>query len=306
MKLLLSLTVVIACLVACGPVPPSAALLKSVVPAAASTLVAEAAGLRLTAELDRVAVDPGGEVTVQLSLHNTRPGDVVFEEPCDTQAMVVEVPNPVEPIGREWDGIAGSFKSYALEESQGTPIESSIRTPLRTVAKARPCHAATHGEGVATLGTIPSGDTYETTLTWSADYVRDLPAGPGEVPFSIEVRYDVMEAGNGMFTAETIALDGTITILQGGPAPISAGQAVDAALADEAFAAWLAEQPASSWENANLFLQPGGVKTGPAIPEVPYWDVELYRAPRNWAVVLVDAATGDILKRDFCAEPCNR
>ena len=269
--------------------------------------MAEAAGLRLTAELDRLEVEPGGDVTVQLSLHNTRPSDVVFEEPCDTQAMIVEVPNPVEPIGRQWDGIAGAFKAYALDESQGTPIESSIRTPLRTIAKGLPCHAATHQVGVATLATIASGETYETTLRWSAAYVRDLPAGPGEVPFSIEVRYDFVEAGNGMFRAETIALGGTITILPGGPAPISAGQAIDAALADGAFAAWLAKQPRDTWENANLFLQGGamGAAIGP-YPGVPYWDVELYRAPRNWAVVLVDAATGDILKRDFCRDPCDR
>ena len=91
----------------------------------------------------------------------------------------------------------------------------------------------------------------------------------------------------------------------GAPGAISAGRALDAALGDPPFAAWLVKQPRNSWVNANLFLQPRAFAAAP-LPEVPYWDVELYREPRNWAVLLVDAASGEVLHRSFCDIPCDR
>ncbi len=70
------------------------------------TQVAERDGLRLVAEFDRLEVEAGGTVTVALSIENTRPTDVVFDEPG---RMTVELRAPVEPIGRGWDGLAGAF-----------------------------------------------------------------------------------------------------------------------------------------------------------------------------------------------------
>jgi hypothetical protein len=268
------------------------------------TIGSEAAGLKLVAVFDRMEVEAGGTVTVDLSIQNTRPTDVVFDEPCNMPAMTVAVRAPVEPIGREWDGIAAEFKTYALETSTGSPIESSIREPLRTDAKAEPCHATESGLGVGgTLKLIEAGTTYQTVLTWPAEIVPGIPALPGPAPFAITVQFDHEEAGNGLFTAETLEATGTITVLDGAPSAISAGQALDAALDDNEFAAWLGEHPKDAWVNANLFLQGRGfVKP---YPEVPYWDVELYLEPRNWAVLLIDAMSGEVLRRDFCDTPCD-
>ena len=311
LALLVALFVVLAaCSSAASPLVPagSAAAASAGAPSssAAVTFNAENDGFKLVASFDRVTVEAGGDVTVQLSLHNTRSADVSFSEPCErSRAMIVEVPNPVEPVGREWDGIAGAFKTYALNESKGTPMESSIRTPLETVAKGSPCQTRSHGEPSFATHMIPAGETYESTLTWSADLVKDLPASPGEVPFSIEVLHDYEVQGGGMYEAETLAVDGTITILSGGPKAVTAGEALDAAIGDPEFAAWLAKQPRDSWENANLFLQPGAVGVD-VLPVVPYWSVELFRAPRNWAILSVDAAKGTVLKKMFCNTPCDR
>ena len=295
-----------ACSTAASPVVPAASGSPAEPsPSAAETFNAENDGLELVAAFDRLTVEPGGDVTVRLSLHNTRVEDVVFSEPCaQSRAMIVKVPNPVEPIGREWDGIAGAFKTYALEESQGSPIESSIRTPLETLAKGSKCHAPTQGEPGFELQTIPAGDTYESTLTWSAELVKDLPAGPGTVPFSIEIQHDHEAAGGGLVQVESLAVAGTITVLPGGPKAVSAGEALDAALADREFTAWLSKQPRDSWENANLFLQPPAVGVV-ELPSVPYWDIDLFRVPRNWATLYVDASNGTILKKMFCDVPCD-
>lgn len=269
------------------------------------TIVAERAGLKLDAQFDRMEVEAGGTVTVNLSIENTRPTDVVFDEPCNMQAMTVEVRAPVEPIGRDWDGIAAAFKKHALEQSAGSPIESSIREPLQTFAKADPCHAPESGLGVGGgLRLIEAGTTYETVLTWAAEIVPDVPAVPGPAAFSIAVQFDHKDAGNGMYTVETLEATGTIAVLDGAPSAISAGEALDAALGDRAFVAWLEQQPKDTWANTNLFLQGRGFVE--PYPEVPYWDVELYREPRSWAVLLIDAIDGEVLRRDFCDIPCDR
>lgn len=317
MKRLLPLVATIILLVACSSGAPSvvpggatapgaSALATAPSPSAPITFTAEHDRLELVASFDRLVVEPGGDVTVQLSLRNARSEDVSFSEPCgQSDAMTVEVPNPVEPVGREWDGIAGVFKAYALGQSTGTPIESSVRTPLKTMAKGSRCHAPTVGEPSFEHQTIPAGETYESTLTWSAELVKDLPAGPGDMPFSIQVRHDIEAAGGGMYKAETLAVNGAITVLAGGANVVTAGEALDAALADPDFSAWLSKQPRKSWENANLYLQPGAVGVD-VLPTVPYWSVELFRAPRNWAIYYVDASAGTLLKRMFCDIPCDR
>ena len=260
------------------------------------------------AAFDRLNVEAGGTITIGLSIENARPTDVVFGEPCAANAMTVTVRVPVEPIGRDWDGLAAAFKTFALRASTGSPMESSIRTGLRTAASTKPCHAPSGagGEGGFLPTTIiPSGTTYETVLTWTAAIVPGVPAIPGPSPFSIKVLHDPRLAGAGLIMADTLEATGTITITKGAPSAVSAGQALDATLADAAFGQWLAKQPRTSWVNTNLFIQPGAVGVA-VLPVVPYWDVELFREPRNWAIVYVDARTGQVLRRSFCDIPCDR
>jgi hypothetical protein len=287
------------------PTPPAA---PGVTPAA--TFATGAGGLSLVASFDRFDVEAGGKVVVALTVVNGRSEPATIEEPCMGSTMTVELRIPAEPAGREWEGIAAEFKRFALDHGQGTPMESSTRGPQQTFARDEPCHGEPDHEAeqsASAAASIPAGGTYTTTLTWSAELVAGVPAPPGEYPFSIRVLYDPQEVGNGMIKADTLEVEGPIVVLAGEEdGAISPGEALDVALGDAAFAAWLDEQPARSWENANLFLQPGGVNTAPAIPEVPYWDVELFRTPRNWAIVLVDAIDGTILKTDFCNDPCDR
>ena len=308
-------------LLACGPRPSSESAAAS---AAASdrpasnapasdplrspaTTVATGGGLRLVAAFDRLAVAAGASITVELSIENTRSTDVVFEEPCQSDTMTVDVLVPVEPIGRDWDGIAAAFKTYALREAAGSPIESSIRTRLHTTARATPCHAADRGGGdggVLPTTIIQAGTRYETVLTWPAEILRGIPAIPGPAPFSIKVRYDQAQAG-GLIHAATLEASGVLTVLDGAPSAISAGMALDAALADPPFATWLAKQPKAAWVNANLFLQPAAIGVA-VLPVVPYWDVELYREPRNWAILYIDATSGAVLGRMVCDIACDR
>ena len=283
--------------------PPAA---PGVTPAA--TFETNGGGLSLVAAFDRHDVEAGGSVVIDLTVVNGRSEPASIEEPCLGNTMTVELRVPAEPAGREWDGIAGEFKRYALDHGQGTPMESSTRGPQQTFARDEPCHgepAYEADENVSAAASIPAGGTYATTLTWSAELVAGVPAEPGEYPFSIRVLYDQQAVGNGMIKAETLEVEGLIVVAEGKEGAISPAEALDVALGDATFTTWLGMQPASGWENANLFLQPGGINTAPAIPEVPYWDVELFRTPRNWAIVLIDALDGTILRADFCNDPCD-
>jgi hypothetical protein len=319
---LLVLVVVAVGLLSCGPRPSSAPPTANAAttdrpasngpasdpPGSPATTVATGGGLKLVAAFDRLAVAAGGSVSVELRIENTRSTDVVFEEPCQSDAMTVDVLVPAEPIGRDWDGIAAAFKAYALREGTGSPIESSIRTRLHTTASAASCHATNvggGGDGGIPTTIIGTGTTYETVLTWPAEILLGIPAIPGPAPFSIKVRYDQAQAGGGLIHAATLEARGVLTVLDGARSAISAGMALDAALANRQFATWLGKQPKAAWVNANLFLQPAaiGVKV---LPVVPYWDVELYREPRNWAILYIDAKSGGVLGRMFCDIPCDR
>jgi hypothetical protein len=270
-----------------------------------ASVAAEDSGLRLVATLDKAQVEPGGTISVGIALTNVRSTPVTFIAPCGRNTMTVQLPTPIDPAGKTWSGTKGAFKVYALRVSQGTPMESSIRNPQPTTAEGVGCDAATGADGMTDPATLAPGETYRTALVWTASFVRGLPSTAGPMPFSIVIQHDVKAGSNGMYRVESLEVRGTIDVLPGGRAPVSAGQALDAAIGDKVFAKWLATHPRATWVNTNLFLQPGaiGVKS---LPSVPYWDVELYAEPRSWVVVTVDAATGKVLTRAVCNVPCDR
>lgn len=268
---------------------------------------AQDAGLRLVVTLDKTEVEPGGTITATLDLTNDRSTPVTFLEPCGGTVMTVHLPTPTDPAGEMWSGIKRAFKDYALKQSQGTPMESSIRNPLPTNAETEPCHAPAKDPALASIGgaTLAAGDTYETHLRWTASLVRGLPSMAGSMPFAIAIQHDPQAAGNGMYQTKSLEVGGTIAVLSGGPTPVSAGQAIDAAIRDKVLATWLTKHARKTWVNTNLFLQPGaiGVKS---LPSVPYWDVEIFAEPRSWVILSVDASTAKVLSHAVCNVPCSR
>ena len=92
------------------------------------------------------------------------------------------------------------------------------------------------------------------------------------------------------------------------PEVVGAGQALDAMLADEKFAAWLGEEAKGTWSTANVFLMNYGAAQG-IVPAGPSWEIDLFRevgVPRNWAIGYVDPFTGRLRNLTFCKAPCDR
>jgi hypothetical protein len=271
--------------------------------------------LTVTVALGRAEVEPGASVTIAVTVHNGRSVPVVLSvDQCGAPAtMYAVVPVPVGPSGRDWDGIAGDFKTYALTEGYregGAPATA----PGWVYATVRPCR-----ERGSEL-TLAPGDTASSSMTWTAAIVDGVPAAPGQVPFKVTVGHDPTGAppsnppghtgplGSWFRTYAQLVVDGTIRI--GGDAPnvLTAGQALDAMLADRRFSAWLSERPKGTWSGANVFLLNYGAAQG-IVPAGPSWEIDLFRetgVPRNWAIGFVDPFTGTLRNLAFCNAPCNR
>ena len=283
--------------------------------ASSSPLAASDAGLSLAVTVSSSDVAPGGDVTIDVTVRNDRSVAVTIGPGyCGALAtMYAELPVPLDPTGQDWNGIEGRFKEYALTQGLregGAPMSQ----PGWVYANANPCK----DESPDTV--LEPGDTLTDSMTWSALLVTGVPALPGEVPFTVSISYDPTggppsyppdyKGPYGMLTPlyQQLTVPGTIRIAGDAPAVLSAGQAIDAMLSNQRFTNWLSRQPAKTWSNANVFLQPPGMAQG-IVPVGPTWDVELFRevgVPRNWAIGYVDAFSGKVLNLTFCNAPCSR
>jgi hypothetical protein len=283
--------------------------------APSDTSLTTGADLTLTVVFDRTTVEPGGSLNIDVAIHNSRLVPVVLAlDQCGAPAsMHATVPVPIEPAGRAWGGIAGDLKTYALTQGFGQGGVPAM-APVLVFATWQPCRG--RGDEI----TLAPGDSTSGSLVWAAELVNDVPAPAGDVAFRISVAHDPSggpptdppgytgPAISWIKTYEQLARDGTIQIVGAAPRLLTAGQALDAILADPRFAAWLAEEPENTWSVANLFLV-NNATAGGVVPAGPAWEIDLFReigVPRNWAIGFVDPHTGEILNLTLCDIPCDR
>jgi hypothetical protein len=271
-------------------------------------LTATADALTLTVQLDRWEVEPGGKVAAHVAVRNDRPEPLKDSMGCLlAPRWSVKVPVPTDPRGADWDGIAGRFKQYVLTEGYQPGIVSAFR-PYDTSPREDPCPAAPSSLG--------PGETAEWTLAWPAEIVPGIPAMVGTDPFTISVNYRLepdappTPVGSGLGVSrvllyQSLSVGGALNVVGEAPRTLSAGQAIDALLADRRFVSWLGTRPASTWSVANIFLENSPAGAG-IIPAGPVWDIELFReinVQRNWAIGFVDAYSGNVRGLTFCNIP---
>ena len=280
-----------------------------------ATFVAEADGYTLSVTVDRMVVAPGDTVTFTSSFHNgtAEPIDLAGRGCSAAGSIHLEVAMPREPFGRTWTGIAGEFKDYVLSQGMGPGIVPAL-DPLSIPARAMPCVDGDFD------GTLEPGGTVTGSLTWRAEIVRGVTALPGDISFTAAAGYDqqneapsyppgytgIRGSWTPMFKQLTVA--GHLTMTGGAPAIKGPGEAIDALLGDPAFATWLAEQPSSTWTNANLFLVSMPKAEG-IMPAGPSWKINLFReigVPRHWAIGFVDPFEGSLRSVTYCDIPCDR
>lgn len=272
-------------------------------------------GLSMVVTLSASDVAPGGTVTINVTVRNDRSVPVpIGPGYCGSLAtMYAVLPVPLDPVGRDWDEIEGTFKQYALTEGFREGVVP-MSQPGWVYANATRCNDASSDT------MLEPGGSLTDSMTWSALLVKGVPALAGDVPFTVSLAHDPSGAppsyppgyegplASWFRTYRQLTVTGIIAIVGDAPSVLSAGQAVDAMLSDERFTNWLSKQPASTWSIANVFLQNPGKAQG-IMPGGPSWDVELFRevgVPRNWAIGYVDAFSGEVLNLTFCNNPCDR
>jgi len=257
-------------------------------------------GLSLSAWLDRTSVEPGGKVTVTVAVHNGRSSSVPYVASGDSVAGITATLSlPLVPVGRSWTGTQAALKADAL--GKGTVNGETYDTiPTGTYT-----HYAYHDE------TLAPGQTVTSTLVWTAELVKGVPALPGDVPFAISLMGPPPPLPSGAnpgmeFPLPILELSGDMHVVGQAPAILSKGQAIDAALADPRFAKWLTEQPQPTWSDVNMLLaEPGDTFSATA---GPLWELDVFRekgVPRNFVQAVIDPYTGHV-QLDICESPCSR
>ena len=129
----------------------------------------------------------------------------------------------------------------------------------------------------------------------------DRPAPPSRAPCN-------GPCGSTVVLWKSLTASGQIRVAGDAPRIVTAGEAIDALLADRRFARWLPKQRPKTWSNANLFLQTWPRAEG-IVPVGPSWEIDLFReigVARNWAIGFVDPFTAEVRNLEFCDIPCDR
>ena len=284
-------------------------------PSRADEFVAEADGYTLTVTADRLTLAPGETVTFEATFYNgtDRPIDVAGPQCGAGVNGSVQVELPTKPVGKTWSGIRQTFKDYVLTQAYG-PGGVPALEPLRLDISGPECGEYTISSELA------AGKSVTRSMSWEAQIVAGIDALPGRVPFSVSVGYDQQNGppsyppdyegprGSWVPMFKSLTVNGDLRIVGEGRALKGPGEIIDALLADKKYATWLAEQPAKTWSNANLFLlsspRPEGI-----LPKGPAWDIDLFRevgVPRHWAIGFIDPFDATLISVHYCDVPCDR
>jgi hypothetical protein len=293
------------------PSPPSG--LHS--PSSGSVLVASADGFELRVAVVTPVVGPGGTVQITTTFHNGNGAPIDFSVPYCSQAAAISAAMtlPTKGEGETWTGIAQTFKDYVLTEAYGRGSDPPPTGPLRVDVLGTAC------QNERFEGVIQPGETITDTFSWAAEITSGVPALPGEIPFTVTVAYDQQNeppspqvdgapAASWTRIYKELQVNGTLTVAGDPPDLRSEAEIVDALLGDEDFVGWLAEEPSTTWSNANLFIQTQDVAEG-IVPEGPSWELDLFRevgVPRNWAIAFIDPFDAELISVSYCDIPCDR
>jgi hypothetical protein len=260
-------------------------------------------------------VRPGETVTMRARVRNDGlvPIDYMVPRCQGAASLTFAVALPLKPAGRQWHGLAQTFKDYALSEGYG-PGGVPATDPVRLDIPETPCREG-HFEAV-----LAPRVSVSSSFEWKAEIVGGVSTLPGELPFSVTVGYDRQDEppslppnvwgpiGSTVAVYTQLRVDGSILV--DGPAQpiLSAGEAIDVLLGDPTFAGWLRQRPPATWANANLFLVSSPAADG-IVPAGPSWNIELFRevgVPRNWAIAFVDPFAAVLRSVTYCDIPCDR
>lgn len=210
----------------------------------------------------------------------------------DPASIFIELADAFDP-GRAWPGLLGRFKAVALGDGFGNPTNVGYVADSRFGQQGLACPASLTIEQLASGGVLNFRAGWDGTIGSTS---LPAPTGPATVSGWFAFIGIAGEVGDDVYATKPISV-AIETSVVGSPAPdgavpLSPALAIDAALADPEFAAWVGADPEASWINPDIVLQDG------------VWAIGLFKNghgadPRTlFAQLKIDAA-GQIIGRRF-------
>ena len=240
-------------------------------------------GVEVSIDVDSVPLGMGARAAITLAVENQGQRPIRWL----TDGCEIPVEAYVRFIGEDWiggtvqTGLAAEFKALALQplfQAGFSPLAAEFENAMRPGSD----------QGCLDMGIVKvlePGVRLERTVFWP-DPERTFPApnGPIEIVASFrfhgwngdpeDTRYDPVETR----LASWLVSNDSIDFLPPGPA-------IDAALADPAFATWLASNPRETWVNSYRDLD---LATGT-------WEIGLFAS--GYMLLKLDARTGLVVSR---------
>jgi hypothetical protein len=215
----------------------------------------------------------------------------------DPVGIFIEFARAFDP-GRAWPGLLGRFKAVALGADSGSPTNIGYEEQSRI----RPADQIPIGcPADLRVNELAPGASLSIRAAWNGTLggPAPAPAGPATVTGWFEFIGLAGEVGDDITATKPIKVAIETTIAgpaagsgSGAPAPLSPALAIDAALADPEFAAWVKADPEVTWVNPNIVLQD------------ETWAIGLFKggkfgdAPTRYGELKIDAH-GQIVARRF-------
>jgi hypothetical protein len=144
--------------------------------------------------------------------------------------------------GRNWDGLARSFKELAAQQVQASNVGSFIDERfVDQPAMACPANLA--------INQISAGQRLDMRAAWDGE-VQDAVAPPGAA--RIVASFPYLGAAGQPEAPEPVVATIRVNVSDLGIRLLSRGQGVDAALSNPDFAAWVASNDIAAWEGVDV------------------------------------------------------
>lgn len=210
-------------------------------------------GVRVSLSVERAALPAGVRAWALVSVENTSPAVRRYQGGgCDFLASVtIETASAVTPDpGRDWKGIAGKFKQlvgpHAGASSAGSFIDEQFADQGQVVC-------------TADLGVneIKPGQRLEMRAAWNGEIFGVVaPPGPARVKASFPYLGPVARADAFDDPPQPVEATVPVEVIDEGRRLLSPGQAIDAALQDPRFAAWVGSADMGAWQGVGI--EPAG------------------------------------------------
>jgi hypothetical protein len=207
-------------------------------------------GLVVEFWLDRMSVPIGGRLNALARVSNDGPSTVMWEtNTCSSGAapMAVKRLGGAAPPPAVNDPVA-EFRRQVLEPRDlvGGFIDTRVAGSTLTMACA----------DFSALGRFAPADSEELVVAWDAVESREVWLSAGTHEVSATFTYWGLDQEGPPEQSEQLVATANIELTGETPQRPSFADYVDAALADQQFAGWLAEQPVNTWINPSWVFWP--------------------------------------------------